>query len=259
MVNDETLRTCKACGDEKPIKAFRKFIGGYRSRACGACLDKADRERYPERHRRRAAIKRQRRPDSACLTDCRASDRKSSRPGNDLDIGFVAEQLAQGCSYCGEKAGRITLDRIDNALAHTKANVVPACLRCNYMRGSMPHAAWMHLVPSVRQARDLGLFGDWRTTTFNRKHVVDPTTEMPPPAARPRRHDAERTNASRKRTTHYGPTFTKSDLYPSVEDVRARVAAASLRRVAKELGCSHVAVWKYIRKLPVPPGEIAAP
>ena len=29
--------------------------------------------------------------------------------------------------------------------------------------------AWLHIVPSVREARELGLFGDWRTKPMNRK------------------------------------------------------------------------------------------
>lgn len=59
----------------------------------------------------------------------------------------------------------MTVDRIDNNLAHTKSNVKPACVRCNHIRGSMPYQAWIYLVPIVRQAYELGLFGDWWTNT----------------------------------------------------------------------------------------------
>jgi hypothetical protein len=37
------------------------------------------------------------------------------------------------------------------------------CIRCNYIRGSMPFAAWTLLVPAIRQAVEQGLFGTWRT------------------------------------------------------------------------------------------------
>jgi len=103
------------------------------------------------------------------VTDSRSSDKKRGRPGNDLNRDFVAALIRQGCCYCGETEMRITLDRIDNSLAHTRANVLPACLRCNYMRGSMPYEAWLHLVPAVRQAREFGLFGAWRSQPFNRR------------------------------------------------------------------------------------------
>lgn len=57
----------------------------------------------------------------------------------------------------------MTLDRIDNTRAHLKDNVVPSCIRCNYIRGSMPYEAWMNIVPSIRQTKELGLFGTWRS------------------------------------------------------------------------------------------------
>ena len=86
-----------------------------------------------------------------------------------MDEPFVLAALKEGCRYCGETVLRISLDRIDNSQPHNKANVVPCCLRCNYLRGSMPYPAWLHIVPSVRGARLLGLFGDWRSQPFNRK------------------------------------------------------------------------------------------
>ena len=111
------------------------------------------------------------RPERAVLQDCRAADRKKGRPRGDLDLEFVREQLGKGCQYCGESEIRITLDRVDNKLGHVKSNVVPACIRCNYMRGSMPYGAWINIVPAVRNTRELGLFGDWRSQPFNRKQT----------------------------------------------------------------------------------------
>lgn len=55
----------------------------------------------------------------------------------------------------------MSLDRIDNSKGHIQANVVPACIRCNYLRGSMPHEAWLNLVPTIRETRIKGLFGTW--------------------------------------------------------------------------------------------------
>jgi hypothetical protein len=33
----------------------------------------------------------------------------------------------------------------------------------------MPYLAWVHLIPAVREARELGLFGVWRSKPFNKK------------------------------------------------------------------------------------------
>lgn len=55
----------------------------------------------------------------------------------------------------------MTLDRIDNKMGHTKENVLPACIRCNNLRGDMPIQAWTFLVPKVKEAKESGLFEDW--------------------------------------------------------------------------------------------------
>ena len=55
----------------------------------------------------------------------------------------------------------MSLDRVDNSLGHTKANVIACCIRCNFIRGTMPYEAWRCLIPGVRRAYKLGLFGTW--------------------------------------------------------------------------------------------------
>jgi len=55
----------------------------------------------------------------------------------------------------------MTLDRINNEKGHTADNVIPACYRCNLIRRDMPYDAWMHVAPSIRSAREAGLFRDW--------------------------------------------------------------------------------------------------
>lgn len=79
----------------------------------------------------------------------------------DLTLEWVENAIKNGCFYCGETAVRMSLDRIDNDLGHTTDNVQPACARCNFLRGTMPYEAWVHLIPSIREAREMGLFGDW--------------------------------------------------------------------------------------------------
>jgi hypothetical protein len=94
------------------------------------------------------------------LSDSRGSD-KLRGFDNDLDSEWIKVQIAHGCNYCGAVHLRMTLDRIDNDLGHVKSNLVPACIRCNYLRRDMPYKAWLHIVPSLRSANSLGLYGDW--------------------------------------------------------------------------------------------------
>jgi len=43
------------------------------------------------------------------------------------------------CSYCRANNIKLTLDRKDNKAGHTKENINIGCIRCNYLRGSMPY------------------------------------------------------------------------------------------------------------------------
>lgn len=176
----ETLRVlypsgkeCARCHETKDIGDYYHYAGRPRS-YCKRCHgDNTNESRrgigvrtYSESSRQttRERLRRQRLdPDQlfrVVYMDSRSSDRKKGR-NNDLTMDFVRECVSQACFYCGDTQTRMTLDRIDNALGHTCANVNPACIRCNYMRGSMPYPAWLRLVPLVRKAREEGLFGAW--------------------------------------------------------------------------------------------------
>lgn len=93
--------------------------------------------------------------------DAKKSDRKKERVGYDLTSTYVNKAIKNGCDYCGEKNIQITMDRINNDIAHTMKNCRPACIRCNLLRGSMPYKAWIILAPKIREIRESGLFGDW--------------------------------------------------------------------------------------------------
>lgn len=94
------------------------------------------------------------------LIDTRKYDRKHGL-ANDLTKELIVALLAESCSYCGDKPPRMTLDRIDNNLGHTKDNVLPSCLMCNYVRRDMPYAAWKVVAVAVREARERGLLAGW--------------------------------------------------------------------------------------------------
>jgi hypothetical protein len=170
------MKKCSLCGLTKPLGQFymnttRRGKRVLRSacRECEGLRQRNRREADPEQARSvyrvanvKLARKRGLNQDVSrfILADSRSSDKKNGR-NNDITRGFVDSLLANGCSYCGETELRMTLDRIDNNEGHTKDNVVSACIRCNYARRSMPHAAWLLLAPGMRAAREQGLFGDW--------------------------------------------------------------------------------------------------
>ena len=177
------LILCLKCGLEKPAVKFPKSKNKDRSLSknkdgtirrgspCFRCREKA-RLNNPNSVIGETVLRRRRRylanPEnvpSIIIRTAKHSDKEHSRPGFDLDRNFVADLIKNGCLYCGAVDLRMTLDRIDNQLGHTKSNINPSCVRCNHIRGSMPYEAWMNLVPSVRKTYELGLFQDWWTDT----------------------------------------------------------------------------------------------
>lgn len=153
-------RTCGVCNKEKDITSFRNIRGKYRSRTCYTCYGRQQYKHNPvacalrERRRRRT-------DHAGCICkDSKGYDKKKGY-SNDLTKEFVAAAILNGCVYCGETGLRMTLDRIDNSKGHTTDNVLAACVRCNFIRGSMPWDAWQGLVSSVRSVRAKGLFGTW--------------------------------------------------------------------------------------------------
>ena len=110
------------------------------------------------------------------LADSRKSDRKNSREFN-LTLDFIMAEITKGCSYCGaaHDEARMTLDRQNNDLGHIVPNVVPACQRCNFVRGNMPIEAWEHLKDGMRAARLAGAFADWNGPKVGAKKMVGMT------------------------------------------------------------------------------------
>lgn len=185
QLKDPTYGThaCNRCLKTEPEVVFnlRKYNGKYYKRhLCTVCYKEYRREtaKTPrvaseENRRRRALRLRLDRMNptldklaSLIIVGSRKADKVRGRE-NDLDRKFVLSTLASGCCvYCGDDKIRLTLDRIDNSLGHKKDNVVLACIRCNGIRSNMPFDAWMHIAPTIRSARDSGLFGNWFGRTF---------------------------------------------------------------------------------------------
>ncbi len=92
---------------------------------CRACSHRGrfgERKRYlsPERQARKQ------------LGVYRRHDQKHGRTTT-VDINDIIEAREAKCIYCARTA--TGLERVDNDLGHTKENCVPACMRCNWMRG----------------------------------------------------------------------------------------------------------------------------
>jgi hypothetical protein len=94
------------------------------------------------------------------ILDTKDRDRRRGLE-NDLSFSFVDDLIKDGCSYCGETSIKMTVDRIDNDKGHRQDNVVPACYRCNMLRGNMPYDAWLNIVPAIRDTLVKGLFESW--------------------------------------------------------------------------------------------------
>lgn len=73
----------------------------------------------------------------------------------DMTSQEVLAIIERPCHYCGTTTEPRGLDRIDNALAHVKGNVLPACLHCNFARGDRLTVAEMLVVGhAIRQVLD---------------------------------------------------------------------------------------------------------
>ena len=165
------------------MKSFGKTKSGRRG-SCHRCVWRQKRNVDPDRFKRKRKAWWQRNPASAIVEDSRKNDKRKGLECN-ITTEFVSSLISNPCMYCAETSIRMTLDRIENGIGHILGNVVPCCIRCNYIRGSMPYDAWIHIVPLIRSAREAGLFGDWRSLPVKCPHRL----------ARPRTADSRSANA----------------------------------------------------------------
>jgi hypothetical protein len=70
----------------------------------------------------------------------------------DIDVDFILDARSKPCHYCARQA--TGLDRIDNSLGHLKINCVPACIRCNWIRGNYLSFEVMEKVGKLLQEID---------------------------------------------------------------------------------------------------------
>lgn len=101
--------------------------------------------------------------------DCRKIDKKTKHVFN-LDIEFIDELIAKGCTYCGGQPPdvKMSLDRIDNSIGHIKTNVLSSCIDCNLTRGTMPFDAWTEIAPIMRKLRLDGKLKGWHQRSLGK-------------------------------------------------------------------------------------------
>lgn len=167
---------CKQCNDPKSEDDFFTSVTRgkkYRKKICKTCdvenrkqrgfnQDVPSVKRNRVKQNARLSYMRKNELDLArfIIKDNRGWDKKHGFVC-DLTREFVEQQITQPCSYCGETELRMTLDRVDNTKGHSQDNVVPACIRCNYLRRDMPYLAWIEVAKGVQKAREQNLFGNW--------------------------------------------------------------------------------------------------
>lgn len=161
---------CRVCELPKDPSQMKKSYGKP-CKICCECDGKKRADNYkktPKSKARRDRILAKRKEwrkngvnvDQSILTQSRSNDKRKGRD-NDLTREFIRTEIIKCCTYCGDMTSRMTLDRIDNSIGHIQTNVVPACLRCNYVRRDIPFEAWLIIAPAVKEARERGAFGTW--------------------------------------------------------------------------------------------------
>ena len=170
-MSDNQRRTCSSCSVNLPVTEFNIMRTGNPTKTCKNCLNhqKQSRERNKCSHTRQRSKcidcqgsqmcnhNRQRDQCKVCsdpikitiqnmIKGSKCKDKKLDRydANNFIDYCFM-EQLIEDegrtCCYCEVELQYVehnktlaTIERIDNSIGHTKANVRIACLECNTRR-----------------------------------------------------------------------------------------------------------------------------
>ena len=102
-------RVCKVCGEWKPLS---KMMSNGKALTCFSCWPKRPQQLF-YRYRKGA-----------------------HKRGISFDLSYQQFLFfwQQSCFYCGDDIETIGLDRVDNSIGYSEANVVPCCYRCNVMK-----------------------------------------------------------------------------------------------------------------------------
>lgn len=155
MCDPQSLRTCRQCGEPKPLDQFQKTAPGkvdasgqpYRLYLCNTCRNTRTRTEYHT-----DPVKRARQIIAAMNAQPR-------HKGQRLPLKEAAQMLldATHCTYCGQpNDGSVTfaLDHIHPVKlggANTLENVTPCCEPCNRAKHDMPAAEYVAWLRGVIQ------------------------------------------------------------------------------------------------------------
>lgn len=125
------MKACTKCGEHKPNTT--EFFNRYaRDRPPGAMCRVCHALRMKGKNKAAYTLN----PIKSRLHTLKRYDEKAGREF-DLTEEWVREHIAcKPCTYCGDTEN-VGTDRIDNALGHTTANVIPACRICNVARNNI--------------------------------------------------------------------------------------------------------------------------
>lgn len=149
-------KVCNDCSRELPITSYSPR----RRKVCHGCAWNRRILRDPDtakKAHRRVRADRAR----AIFADSRKSDKLKGRSSDGLTVELIRSLIGSGCHYCGDLSRKMTIDRIENSKGHSSDNILPSCIVCNLVRGSMPYGAFVLLVPGLKQAFASGLLNGW--------------------------------------------------------------------------------------------------
>jgi len=155
-------RICTICKQEKDLDTeFRRQINGQygKQSACKPCVQaaiiayrqtpkgKAKYKEYTKRHREKPGYAEKHRlyaqQPKYIWRRYREGALKRNLPFELTVDHFATIFWRQPCNYCGETIQTAGVDRVDNTLGYTLANVVPCCSTCNFMKLQMSKAEFL--------------------------------------------------------------------------------------------------------------------
>jgi len=167
------MKKCSVCGERKPLKEFRKYVGRSKDGKrplCGTCqrsyetkwrkrsAEKLRKARWIRSPKAKEYARRYRATNRAAylVAECR---RRCARMGKEFDLDAAALQLridARVCEVSGfpldttplersyeRRPNSPSLDRIDPTRGYTMDNVRVVCLAANTAMGNWGEAAFM--------------------------------------------------------------------------------------------------------------------
>lgn len=166
------MRLCVKCNVEKSVENFyiakRTENKIYRKHVCIICDKERGKIRRKKYQKQQYANRKRKIKSNYDLQINRYKFSLKRRHKEKFDLtlfdvtdSFIKTELSKPCSYCKEDGIKMTIDRKNSLEGYTIQNCVGSCIRCNTMKSNMPYEAWINLVPSILNTRELGLFSDW--------------------------------------------------------------------------------------------------